>query len=70
MKGSKIWPRCALSNPQRVQQLKGLGPFGAELAVVPGTNAPDTLPRHERRLDAEIVERYGSGHTLAEVSEA
>ena len=28
------------------------------------------LPHHERRLDAEIAERYGPGRTLAEVSEA
>ena len=55
---------------QRVRQVKGLGPFAAELVVARGANAPDALPRHERRLDAEIVERYGSGHTLAEVSEA
>jgi 3-methyladenine DNA glycosylase/8-oxoguanine DNA glycosylase len=27
-------------------------------------------PRHERRLDAEIAERYGAGRTLVEVSEA
>jgi DNA-3-methyladenine glycosylase II len=38
--------------------------------VVRGTNAPDALPRHERRLDVEIAERYGPGRTLAEVSEA
>ena len=55
---------------QRVQQVKGLGPFAAELVVVRGANAPDALPRHERRLDAEIAERYGPGRTLAEVSEA
>jgi DNA-3-methyladenine glycosylase II len=55
---------------QRVQQVKGLGPFAAELVVVRGANAPDALPHHERRLDAEIAERYGPGHTLAEVSEA
>jgi len=55
---------------QRVQQVQGLGPFAAELVVVRGANAPDALPRHERRLDAEISERYGPGHTLAEVSEA
>jgi DNA-3-methyladenine glycosylase II len=54
---------------QRVQQVKGLGPFAAELVVVRGANAPDALPRHERRLNAEISERYGPGHTLAEVSE-
>jgi DNA-3-methyladenine glycosylase II len=55
---------------QRVQQVKGLGPFAAELVVVRGANAPDALPRHERRLDAEITERYGPGHTLAEISQA
>jgi len=55
---------------QRVQQVKGLGPFAAELVVVRGANAPDALPCHERRLDAEIAERYGPGRTLAEVSQA
>ena len=55
---------------QRVQQVKGLGPFAAELVVVRGANAPDALPRHERRLEAEITERYGTGRTLAEVSQA
>jgi DNA-3-methyladenine glycosylase II len=55
---------------QLVQQVKGLGPFAAELVVVRGANAPDALPRHERRLDAEIAERYGPGRTLAEVSQA
>ncbi len=53
-----------------VQQIKGLGPFGAEHVVIRGANAPDGVPQHERRLDAEIAERYGPGHTLAEVSEA
>ncbi len=55
---------------QRVQQVKGLGPFAAGLVMVRGANAPTPLPRHERRQDAEISERYGPGHTLAEVSEA
>jgi DNA-3-methyladenine glycosylase II len=51
-----------------VQEVKGLGPFAAELVVVRGANAPDALPRHERRLDAEVTERYG--RPLAEVAEA
>jgi DNA-3-methyladenine glycosylase II len=55
---------------QRVQEVKGLGPFAAELVVLRGANAPDAVPSHERRLDAEIAERYGPGRTLAEVSEA
>jgi DNA-3-methyladenine glycosylase II len=54
---------------QRVERVKGLGPFAAELVVARGANAPDALPRHERRLEAEIAERYG-GRTLAEVSQA
>jgi DNA-3-methyladenine glycosylase II len=54
---------------QAVQQVKGLGPFAAELVVLRGANAPDGLPRHERRLDADIAERYGSGRTLAEISD-
>jgi DNA-3-methyladenine glycosylase II len=53
-----------------VQQVKGLGPFAAELVVLRGANAPDAIPSNERRLDNEITHRYGPGHTLAEVSEA
>jgi DNA-3-methyladenine glycosylase II len=55
---------------QRVQRVKGLGPFAAELVVLRGANAPDGLPGHERRLDAEITERYGAGRTLAQVAQA
>jgi DNA-3-methyladenine glycosylase II len=55
---------------QRVRQVKGLGPFGAELVVLRGANAPDAVPRHESRLNAVVADRYGSGCTLAEVSEA
>jgi len=44
-------------------------PLGAAV-VVRGANAPDALPRHERRLDAEIAERHGPGHALTEVSQA
>ena len=49
-------------------KVKGLGPFAAGLAAVRGANAPGALPRHERRLDAEITERYG--HHLADLSHA
>ena len=55
---------------QRVQQVKGLGPFAAELVVLRGANAPDALPHHERRLATEVAEQYGPGRSLAEVSEA
>ena len=36
----------------------------------PRRERPDALPHQERRLDAEIAERYGPGRTLAEVSQA
>lgn len=54
---------------EQVREVKGLGPFAAELVVVRGANAPDVLPSHERRLEAEVAERYGPGHSLVEVSE-
>ena len=53
-----------------VQEVKGLGPFAAELVVIRGANAPDALPRHERRLEAEIAEQYGPDRRLSEVTEA
>ena len=53
-----------------VKQIKGLGPFAAELVVVRGANAPDALAQHERRLEAEVAERYGAGRTLTAVSAA
>jgi len=55
---------------QRVQHVKGVGPFPAELVVLRGANASDGPPKNEPRLDAEIPERYGPGHTLTEVSPA
>ncbi len=53
-----------------VQEVKGLGPFAAELVIVRGANAPDALPRHERRLEAEVAERYGTDRLLEQVSQA
>ena len=53
-----------------VQQVKGLGPFAAELVVVRGANAPDVVPQNERRLADEVTRLYGAGRDLAEVSEA
>jgi hypothetical protein len=55
---------------RRIQDIKGIGPFAAELVVIRGANAPDALPRREPRLEAEIVERYGSTGVLTEISEA
>lgn len=53
----------------QVQQVKGLGPFAAELVVVRGANHPDGLPHHEARLGAEIIEQYGAGTTLTGVAQ-
>ena len=53
----------------QVQQIKGLGPFAAELVVIRGANAPDVAPREERRLEAEVAERYGAGTSLADVTD-
>jgi DNA-3-methyladenine glycosylase II len=54
----------------RVREVHGLGPFAAELVVLRGAGAPDALPRHERRLDAEVAHRYGMGRSLEEVARA
>jgi len=53
-----------------VEEVKGLGPFAAELVVIRGANSPDMVPRHEGRLEDEITVRYGPDHNLADVSEA
>ncbi|MEV4638169.1 hypothetical protein AB0J80_12540 [Actinoplanes sp. NPDC049548] len=53
-----------------VLQVKGLGPFAAELVVLRGANHPDGLPRHETRLAAQISGRYGADATLEAVSPA
>jgi DNA-3-methyladenine glycosylase II len=60
-----IDPKHALA---AVQEIKGIGPFAAELIVLRGANAPDVLPRNERRLDAEIAERYGPHRSLDEIA--
>lgn len=52
---------------ERVRQVKGLGPFAAELVVLRGANAPDAPATHEARLSAEIVEQYGEGADPAAV---
>jgi hypothetical protein len=55
--------RCTLSTLARpcsaCSRSRGSAGSLLELVVLRGANAPDALPRHERRLDAEIAERYG-----------
>jgi len=53
-----------------VQQVKGLGPFAAELVVIRGANVPDVLPQHERRLQDEVDRLYGPALDLTEVAQA
>ncbi|MCS7475257.1 DNA-3-methyladenine glycosylase family protein [Umezawaea endophytica] len=53
-----------------VQEVKGLGPFAAELVVIRGANAPDALPRNEHRLNDEIAHRYGADRSPVDVAEA
>jgi DNA-3-methyladenine glycosylase II len=55
---------------RRLTEIKGIGPFAAELIVLRGANVPDALPRQESRLTAEVAERYGPGRDLADLSQA
>ncbi|WP_198668826.1 DNA-3-methyladenine glycosylase [Homoserinimonas sp. OAct 916] len=52
-----------------IQEVKGLGPFGAELVLIRGANAADVLPHNEHRLAAEIVELCGAGRDLDDLSD-
>lgn len=54
----------------QVQEVKGLGPFAAELVVLRGANVPDAVPSRERRLEAEVTALYGANAVLADVAEA
>jgi len=54
---------------RQVQEVKGLGPFAAELVVIRGANFADVLPHNEKRLDAEIAEQYGAHESAASITE-
>jgi len=41
-----------------LRQLRGVGPFAAELVMIRGVGAPDALPRHEKRLAGVIRTAY------------
>jgi len=68
--GGRLRSLTAEAAVAQVLQVKGLGPFAAELVVLRGTNHPDAVPAHEGRLDAEIVAQYGPGATLDQVAPA
>lgn len=54
----------------RVRGITGLGPFGAELVVIRGACTVDVLPRHEKRLEAEIAALYPGDAGLDAIAEA
>jgi DNA-3-methyladenine glycosylase II len=54
---------------RELQAIKGIGPFAAELIVLRGANAPDALPRQDRRLSDEIAQLYGAERTLEEITQ-
>jgi DNA-3-methyladenine glycosylase II len=53
-----------------LREIHGIGPFAADLVLVRGASAPDVLPLHEHRLDAEIAYRYGESRALADIADA
>lgn len=55
---------------RQVREILGIGPFAAELIIIRGANFPDVLPQNEHRLEAEIIERYGSDRTIEEITAA
>ncbi len=59
-------PRQALHD---LQQVRGLGPFAAELVLVRGANAPDVLPVNEKRLADEVRRLYGTDSELTQTAE-
>jgi DNA-3-methyladenine glycosylase II len=60
-------PRASV---EKLLQIKGIGPFAADLVVLRGGTVPDAIPTKERRLEDEIADLYGSDRSLADVSEA
>lgn len=70
LSGERLRSLSAEEALAQVQQIKGLGPFAAELVVIRGANFPDVLPQNEDRLNAEIVHRYGADASIASITEA
>ena len=53
-----------------LQSIAGIGPFAAELIVLRGANAPDAVPRNDRRLTDEIAVQYGQERSFADITDA
>lgn len=60
-----VAPELAVAD---VRQIKGIGPFSAELIVLRGVNVPDALPHEEGRL-AEIVRQTYGDRPIDQVGE-
>jgi len=43
----------------RVREIRGLGPFLAELVLLRGAGAPDLMPMHAPRIRAAVAAAYG-----------
>jgi len=70
LSGSRLRTLPADEALGQVQEIKGLGPFAAELVVIRGANFPDVLPKNEERLSDEIVQQYGADASVASITEA
>lgn len=51
-------------------EIPGIGPFSAELILLRGAQAPDTLPQNEARLMKIVASEYGPDARLKEIGEA
>ena len=70
LSGARLRALSANEALRQVQEIKGLGPFSAELVVIRGANFPDVLPENEARLSDEIVQQYGADASVASITEA
>ncbi|GAA4661855.1 DNA-3-methyladenine glycosylase family protein [Arthrobacter cryoconiti] len=70
LSGERLRALDAAEALRQMQEIKGIGPFAADLIVIRGANFPDVIPRNEKRLDAEIAEKYGIERAPAEISKA
>lgn len=70
LQGERLRSLGAVEVLRELRGILGIGPFAAELIVIRGANFPDVLPQHEHRLEAEIIDRYGSDRTLEQITNA
>ena len=66
--GAELRDLPAAESLAQVQAITGIGPFSAELSVLRGAGTVDVLPRHEKRLEAELLRLYGAAADLSAVT--